>query len=290
MLPDGYPYFRLQDPNGFQHLLAKDLYAGYGLAVGRQVICLVSKINCSGQIFIEPEHPHYKPGCTYPFEVKRIEFVGGTDPEHATAALSDVFGNELYLPYGSFVIKPARGERVDCMVEKIKKGVPVVCPLAYTEGYKTLEEGRSYDFRVVTVMTFGRRDDYYILKRGKCRYRIRQKYFRSYGFGAGDTIKCTFRRSGGLPYLEPEHPLYTPGNEYDFEVLEITRMNLYPEGEKDMIRLKNPAGKDINAAIPEGMDVSGSRYVRCIVASIKFGVPSVEICYQENFGSKYSHY
>jgi len=55
-------WFVLADPYGCKHLLTDEYYLNYGFEPGKSVICTVDKVNCKGKIFLEPEHPIYKPG------------------------------------------------------------------------------------------------------------------------------------------------------------------------------------------------------------------------------------
>lgn len=63
-------WFVLADPFGCKHLLTDEYYLNYGFEPGKNVTCTVDKVNCKGKIFLEPEHPIYKPG-----DIAEFQFV-----------------------------------------------------------------------------------------------------------------------------------------------------------------------------------------------------------------------
>ena len=67
VLPDGSESFVLTDPNKVRHLINTQYYSEYNLKNNQEIICRIDKINCTGKIYIEPEHPHYKLGEPYNF-------------------------------------------------------------------------------------------------------------------------------------------------------------------------------------------------------------------------------
>ncbi|MEN8119648.1 MAG: hypothetical protein ABFS35_04855 [Bacteroidota bacterium] len=72
--PEGMNYFVLVDPYGDKHLVPVEYYSSYNLKVGSSYLCKVDKINCAGQIFIEPPHPFYRENRSYLFRfMHRVE-------------------------------------------------------------------------------------------------------------------------------------------------------------------------------------------------------------------------
>jgi hypothetical protein len=66
--PDGM-FYVLEDPFGFRHLLTSEFYPPekYSFEIGSLINCQVDKINCKGQIFLEPRHPKFEAGNTAEF-------------------------------------------------------------------------------------------------------------------------------------------------------------------------------------------------------------------------------
>lgn len=69
-IPGDDEYFVLESKAGNRLLIPTQYYSDYNLLPGSVVKCRVDKINCSGRIFLEPEHPFYKPGKEYTFKLK----------------------------------------------------------------------------------------------------------------------------------------------------------------------------------------------------------------------------
>lgn len=65
----GQNYFILLDPLNDKHLLPAMFYENYGIKPGKKLTCYIDKINCSGAIYLEPEHPDFLLGENYEFEV-----------------------------------------------------------------------------------------------------------------------------------------------------------------------------------------------------------------------------
>ncbi|MCX7955471.1 MAG: hypothetical protein N3A01_09845 [Bacteroidales bacterium] len=60
-LPDG-EYFVLNYENKRKFLLPAYYYHDYQIEKNKYIKCYINKINCNGQIFLEPLHPIYKIG------------------------------------------------------------------------------------------------------------------------------------------------------------------------------------------------------------------------------------
>ena len=68
-LPNGGFAWILEDEQGVKHTLSADYYHDYSFKPGDKIRCKVDKINCTGKIYLEPEHPYYRQGRTYEFDV-----------------------------------------------------------------------------------------------------------------------------------------------------------------------------------------------------------------------------
>jgi hypothetical protein len=73
-LPNDKAYFVVQDTFGDRHLVPTWFYEGYAIILGKSYPFHVDKINCKGQVFLEPLHPVYEVGKSYEFRyIKTIE-------------------------------------------------------------------------------------------------------------------------------------------------------------------------------------------------------------------------
>ncbi len=69
-IPGDDEYYVMESKAGNRILIPTVYYRDYNLLPGTVVKCRIDKINCSGRIFLEPEHPFYKPGKEYNFVLK----------------------------------------------------------------------------------------------------------------------------------------------------------------------------------------------------------------------------
>ena len=53
-------FYMLLDPNGNKYLLPAINYKPYNFKIGEWIKCRIDKINCTGKMYIEPNHPVYK--------------------------------------------------------------------------------------------------------------------------------------------------------------------------------------------------------------------------------------
>ena len=122
-LQDGLWYFVIEDINGLKHFMPAEFYKGYNLNKGNEIMCRVDKINCTGRIFLEPEHPYYTEGEIYNFEVESV-----SDKDDSNVLLvKDILGNSIEVQqYDFFGSKFETKKRVQCIVRSIKKGMPTL--------------------------------------------------------------------------------------------------------------------------------------------------------------------
>ncbi|HOP12720.1 hypothetical protein [Lentimicrobium sp.] len=126
-LADGEAYMVMEDPFGIRHMLLYRYYKQYDLQPDTAVRCRVDRINCTGRVFLEPEHPFYKPGTSAVFPVIRAGFRNAEYSVNRVILVKDIFDNEIEV-----VIPPEyrdnimAGARVECTVKLIRKGRPVL--------------------------------------------------------------------------------------------------------------------------------------------------------------------
>jgi len=87
-----------------------------------------------------------------------------------------------------------------------------------------LKEGKSYDFEIRKLIKLSDEQNYFILigPYGK-KYLMFDSYYLGYGMKSGDTINCKVNKinCNGKIFLEPAHPYYKIGQEYEFEFTAI---------------------------------------------------------------------
>lgn len=272
-LPDGQKCYVLLDPNKVKHLLPVEGYGDYDIEQHGRIKCRVDKINCTGKIFLEPEHPYYKVGHYYEFPVDGME--SATDEADTSAKylmVRDIQNNEYKVPVNAGY-EP--DEKVRCRVSRIKQGRLYLIPEDQFPEIKNMEPDRYYGFEVAGTRTLEGGEDYFLLKDPFGDFHLlRKKYYREYGIKRGDKIRCAVRKdlTRNIHYLEPEHPFYRVGQHYDFEFKGQSHINDYPEGKKPVFLLSDIFNRIIR--IPATSKIAQSIYnnkVRCLVEDIVKG-------------------
>jgi hypothetical protein len=124
-LQDGQEYFILEDPYKIRHLLPSWLYESYGIKTSQSIRCKVDKINCTGRVYLEPEHPYYVAGNTYDFTFHSIGM--STRSQKLFMIVTDMFNNEVSVDCPKdFNIENSVPETVSCKIIRIRKGKPVI--------------------------------------------------------------------------------------------------------------------------------------------------------------------
>lgn len=119
-LQDDSWYYVMLDINGLKHFMPVEYYAKYGLNIGDEIKCKIDRINCTGRIFLEPQHPFYNEGENYLFEVHKVLVQAGENIlivkekfEHfIEISISESVTNEIF-----------NKKNVNCRVICITKGI-----------------------------------------------------------------------------------------------------------------------------------------------------------------------
>ncbi|PKO97263.1 MAG: hypothetical protein CVU14_10810 [Bacteroidetes bacterium HGW-Bacteroidetes-9] len=124
MLADGEQYMIMEDIFEMRHMVMYCHFLKYNLTPGQKVNCRVDKVNCTGRVILEPEHPVYKIGSVAEFAVLRIE--SGKSPESLDKVIvSDIFGNEIHFETKTSELNLS-DNKIDCLIEGLKKGKPIL--------------------------------------------------------------------------------------------------------------------------------------------------------------------
>jgi hypothetical protein len=125
ILQDEKAYFILEDIYKIKHLLPSWYYKNYGINVGQSIKCKVDKINCTGRVYLEPEHPLYSEGNVYDF--KFCSFKKNTHSNKWSLILADIFNNEISVDCPKeYTIENKENDRVSCKLIRVRKGKPIV--------------------------------------------------------------------------------------------------------------------------------------------------------------------
>jgi hypothetical protein len=230
-LPDGQLYHRLSDPNNVRHLLPAKPYSKYGLEDKEEIICHVDKINCSGKIFLEPEHPIYKVGKKYAFEV--IDFISIENSDgykEKEIIVVDKLGKTVNIPEYWYPDVKNIGEVIWCRVGRIKKGNLILTPITDPDNTHNLKPGTEVILRVSEITTLSGDVEFYVLKDDMGNiYYLRKKFYEEYGLKNGQAITCRVMMQNEEIFLEPGHPHYSLNKYYDFKISREDFIDDYPE-------------------------------------------------------------
>ena len=219
---EGEDYWLCIDPFNKKHMLKSAWYDKYNFEAGKDYSCRIDKINCTGQLFIEPEHPIYKERQAYPFTVTRVEVHINDfgDPETHLKLLSR-YNDEAEISFlGNKEMK--NGETIDLFLYRIQKGKLLLFPPADKINYSYLKRGEEYIFTIRSVMELFPEKEYFVLEDEKDHiHYLRKKFYESFHFKKNDKVKCRLLEepNPGIHYLEPEYPDYESRQVYEFVFL-----------------------------------------------------------------------
>jgi len=270
-LPDTSESLVLHGPDGKKYLLALSPYTHYDLKDKTEVRCKVDKINCTGRVFLEPEHPIYKEGEYYPFIIDSVQpSWEGHQNDVILFTVFDEFGNAVVGNAEILGSSIKTGEEVSIKVERISKGRIHFSKPSARESADKLTEGESYDFTVKKIIKGDEGDEFYVVtdKLNNEHY-LPVRYYSHYGFKAGTGFRGRIiRYSAGSPKtIEPENPWYTPG-----DVVETTVENIeYDEtGNCFAVELCDNKGFLYTVRINKRPD---TQMLKCTVLKIRKGRP-----------------
>lgn len=270
-LPGGDANLLLRGPDGCRYLLPLDHYSGYHLHVNSEIQCKVDKINCNGKVFLEPEHPLYREGERYDFTVHSFSSsLTDLDKKGKTVILSDKAGNLINASYDLFNDLPEPDSTVTLRIERISKGKIFFHTKTEPEEIGNLEEGKTYNFTIVRVITGADDEEYFIAadSYGK-EHRLRVRYYLHYGFSEGSTFRGKVMRysAGSHRTIEPENPWYNPGDTIEVTVAGCTPLDT---GEGFMTEVFDAFGFSHNILL-DSKPVE--RIIRCRIIKMRKGRP-----------------
>jgi len=118
-LQDDEWYYVLKDINGLKHFMSAKYYENYGLKLGDEILCKIDRINCTGRIYLEPEHPFYTEGEIYDFEVLNVSDWNN----EITLKVKGFSESSIEIPlYNIKKVEIKEEKMVRCIVKSIKKG------------------------------------------------------------------------------------------------------------------------------------------------------------------------
>jgi len=242
VLPDeSREVFILIGPDKNKYLLNATYYDHYDLMPGQTITCKVDKINCSGQVFLEPEHPFYKEGGIYDF--KLIGLKNGLNirgEKFHTAIVEDLhFRNWEFIVSDPCKLVPG-SSILSCEVKRIKKS-QLHLNLQGEIFFDPLKAGKKYNFKLTGEKQF-KSESFYILEDNYQRIHFMpKKYYSHFNFVKGQIITALvvdIKTDGSLS-LEPDNPYYKTGSIYNFSFQGMEKSKTDYGGVKEIIWVKD---------------------------------------------------
>ncbi|MCK9332560.1 MAG: hypothetical protein M0Q19_05200 [Candidatus Cloacimonetes bacterium] len=139
-----------------------------------------------------------------------------------------------------------------------------------------LNEGEVYPFQVLKKLTMPEEGDFLQLRHSSSGRRIllSAEHYDKYGIEPGTTIQCKVDRVNctGKVFLEPLHPLYTEGNTYSFDIIEVDNNEEQPG--MMLVKVKDLFDNTIEVTCPEKV-LTTSNKIALKVESIRKGIPTL---------------
>lgn len=248
-----FTYYLLKGPEDDKYLLREDYYRHYNIQINNKINCRVDKINCRGEVFLEPENPYYKEGEEYDFRVVgrdiRVNESGEVIP---VILVLDQLNNELVAPMsitGAYDV--VNNDSIRLRIWKINKGRILFRDPGCSEKGDHDEENAVYEFLILDRMTGMDGKDYFLVSDNTNSVNIiPAEQYSYYGLEKGRTFRGRFIRyhKTGQYKIEPINPYYITGNEYQFRLISV---NYRPDGPGKILIVGDKYGLEHKVSVPD---------------------------------------
>lgn len=276
-LPDNSKFWLLTHSGKDRYLFPLKYYHDYNIQEGCVISCLVDKINCTGKIYLEPEHPFYQAGIVYTFRfIKDFNIVDAAGNIIKSVLLAGKAGDEHIMYCYPFEFSFTLNDPVKVLVNRIRKG-KLHLSFCSPDIFIPFVEGGRYDFAVTAETKTSIGDCYIIENDNGIKSFLEKEFYRDHGLKRGQTFSGLFRKwqPDSYPLIEPEHPYYKIDSIYDFPVCKVERSSqqetpgMYIYVVKDIFEneIKVFSGiKDLDDQLPQPS-------IKCKVERLKKGKP-----------------
>lgn len=277
-VPEKGNHFVLKHESGRKMLLNTQHYVKYNFNLGQTIECRVDKVNCSGQVFLEPRHPHYNEGSFYDFNLLSIK---NNEDKTNSILVRDFFDNEIQVFVNTHVELKDQG-KVLLKVERIKKGIPVLSFPGTEKLISSINTTNKIKLRVAAIV-YENSEEYFSLADdfGIIVSRIKVKHYKHYGLTVGECF--LFQSRGydinGLTLVEPENPWYKIGESYTFKISSIENyIDLDGNDVKTVIVVdKNQKKCGVAIVLDQLKHFENLNQITCRVNGFRKGRPQLEI-------------
>jgi hypothetical protein len=274
-LPDESKHFVLQGPDRKKYLLPEKYYTNYGIKTSEEIICKVDRINCKGQVFLEPGNPWYKEGHKYQFVADSFE--ERTDNwgiRKKIIVVLDRWGNKVNFVSPANDPLPEKGSVLNLVVERISKGKIYLIKTSRALNDQNLKLGRSYEFTIERIEKGLDDSDHFIIRDPfDNHHAIMKHYYDGYGLKLNSTFRgriVKFNKNGERT-IEPENPFYKIS---DRLILKITGCTKNILDNTWTLNLTDKLGFEHNLSV---RSLPAGQSVECRVIMIRKGKPLLKL-------------
>lgn len=266
-------YWVAETTDGQRFLIDYFQYEKYGFSVGKSIQVTVDKINCSGKVFIEPDHPVYERVKTFLFP---IDTVLSQSENSISLIVQDVFENKIAVRYHSIDTDKIPGE-VELFVIGLRKGLPVLLDPVLKE-QTPFKENEIYSFLVLDKIKM-EQQEYFQLEDDFHRiHLLPARFYKKYPIEIGKPLECyvvSIDQNAELK-LEPVHPVFHLGHELDLNFVGEYNGDEYIGRRHKLYLLTDDEGNEffMSVRFMEGREIP--KRIRCRIEKIKKGQPLVE--------------
>lgn len=274
-MPDNSRHFVFVGPDNYKYLVPEKRYYDYGISPGSVIKCRVDRVNCKGEVFLEPENPWYKEGQSYDFEVAGTEErIDNSGNKQIVTIVIDESGNRIPVPHDKSKPFPDPGSKINLTVERITRGRIFLVSFSRAVNDRKLVTGRNYEFVIKKVEKGMDDEDYFVVEDpyGNL-HTIAREFYEYYGYSVGTRFigKIIKYNKNGDKTIEPENPFYKPGSVVRMKITGFMENNI---NSSFTIDLKDKFGFTHCIETPVR---PGYGYVRCRIVMIKKGKPLLEL-------------
>lgn len=273
-VPEKGEHFVLLHESGRKMLLNAQYYVKYNFSIGQYIDCRVDKVNCTGQVFLEPKHPHYKEGLTYTFQVIRTNVM---EDQTINIFVKDYFENDIQLLTNHLLENEVTGS-INLKVDRVKKGFPILSQPVYEKPILNISS-ESIKVMVKDIILINSVEFYTFTYEHQVVARLKVKHFKNYGFKVGAEILCYLRghESNGLLIIEPENPWYKVGVSYPFKISSIEEyLDLNGDSIKSAVVI-DIGGNKCGVILNNSFNQMNNSSINCKVTGFRKGRPQLEI-------------
>lgn len=221
-------FFLLEGKDSRRYLMPAERYRNYHIGPGKSIICRVDKINCKGEVFLEPDHPYYMEKRPYLFRVSGYDTrIDRSGKIHNVVLVNDVDENEISVPEEILSnSRPVKGESVELVIGRIAKGKIEFEGMPEIDHGEREEDELLVDFSITEEMKGMDGRNYFLVEQGGSVYTIPVDYYSHYGLKQGSAFKGRFIRykAGAEVRIEPVNPFFIQGEVYKFTVREVVEV------------------------------------------------------------------